>query len=441
MNDGAIGFVPALPLYASLPIILATFVALLPVLARLRGRATRYVLIAIWLRICADALQQFMIAKSPVGLSWNALISILLVAVGAMLIRPAMLRHKTFLPVAALILIGMAGGVLAGAAGDAVEATTRLLLLVVLAVAMAQALEENGDDVFLGLLMSVTPLFVLQSMSGLLGVVKASEGDGSASIIGGFAHEGGFSLCTLIALFIVVAAQRLRLSHRIVLIGICVVSLIFANYRTTILASLPLLFVGLVMWPVWTVREGQRGAMFMGVLVAMVVTLAVAVPQMAGRFEQGDSSSSLRELIHRPPEHFSIDDRRALSGRLYIWSRYAQGWRHAPGHAKIIGAGPGQRPEGLELYAHNSFFATLYESGVAGLIAFVAMIAGFFGLAFAAPRSERPALLAGQTSMLILHFGTMPLWNVEGIMLFALIIGACLHAAGQARRLRSGAAD
>jgi O-antigen ligase len=143
-------------------------------------------------------------------------------------------------------------------------------------------------------------------------------------------------------------------------------------------------------------------------------------------------------LVHgselmKPPEAFTGDERRILSGRVYLWSNYIDAYENGTTVQKIIGRGPDSWSSNFAIYAHNTLVSYLYEMGIIGVAAILLLWATIASVAMRAQRGQRATILGAHASFFLLNMATMPHWQIEGNILYGLICGYTLASARAAR--------
>ena len=125
-----------------------------------------------------------------------------------------------------------------------------------------------------------------------------------------------------------------------------------------------------------------------------------------------------------------------FSGRAFIWSQYLTAWLRGDTIVFLFGLGPDAWQGVFTVYAHNTFVSYLYEYGLFGLLGITVVFGAYFSLALSLTGSVRRLSVISAFSFLILNLATMPLWQVEGNLLFAILLGQVwyMHAAQRARR-------
>ena len=425
--------VPSMPMGILIPASLL-FTALIAItLWRLRDWAGGFVVFVIWLRMMTGAFHVFSFSASPLGLSWNALISIATVACGFFIIRKSQLMLRILVPIYVLIGVVIASGIVNAQYGGLVSAAMKLGLLIVLVLAATDAAGRLGDRFLQAVLAAFAPPFLLQLLSIPLGITKATEMDGSASYIGGFAHEAAFSMIVMTAMFAVAMIRDMRLSIRLGLVGWCLAALLLANYRTTMIAFLPFFAVVALRATLIRMQPSHRPVLLLATLCLAFGGIFASSSNIGARFADLSVVTTIDDYLSRSPDSFNKEERRIMSGRPYIWSQYVDGWRSGPPHYRIIGAGPEVYPPGAKLYAHNTLISALFEYGLIGLFVYAWLLAALALPAFRAEAGEKSRLLTVHAGFLILNMATMPLWNIEGVMMYALFVGYTLSSARRGR--------
>lgn len=423
---GDFGAAPGLPMSAQLPATLILFVLLLIGLRAAGSTSARYVVFACWLRFMLSAFHNFTFQHIVGPISGNALGSAGLFALGALLLPKRLFLAKALLPiylvVAAIVLSALANHMLP----QAFEPMTKYGLALVLALHTYRALREGDQKRFvLSLLVSFAPLLLFQIISIVLHLPKASESDGSASYIGGFYHEAAFSTAVVALLVVMVLSQSIPRWIKLVIIPLTLGSIVLANYRTAILGTLPLLaYYGLyaVSRPV---DRRLRGVIVilagLGVLVMGGLALATL-----DRFKDLQVVLQSGTALIKPPNDFGTADRELLSGRFQIWSEYLYMWKDGGQLRHLIGFGPESWDQYFKLYAHDSFVDYIFEYGIIGVTALVVMFVSGLAIALRA-RQDRWKLICAHAGFLVLNLATMPLWTVEGNIVFGLMWGYTLY--------------
>jgi O-antigen ligase len=282
---------------------------------------------------------------------------------------------------------------------------------------------RNGDPkkFVLSLLVSFAPLLVFQIMSIIFHVPKATESDGSASYLGGYYHEAAFSIALIALLIVIALTHAIPRWIKIVVIPLIMVSIVLANYRTAILAALPLLIYYALYGLSRPVDRRVRGMLVILAGVAVIVAGGLALMTLT-RFKDLQVVLQNGTALIKPPNEFGAADRELLSGRFQIWSQYLYMWKDAPQLRHLVGFGPESWEQYFDLYAHNSFVDYLFEYGIIGVAALAVMFGSGLVMALRA-QHERWKLVAAHMSFIVLNLATMPLWLIEGNIVFGLLWG------------------
>jgi len=398
-----------------------------------RGRAARYLIFACWLRYTLGALHEFTYREALFGFRWVAIGSVALIALGLVLLDKRRLFTKPFVPVVAICLTMVISAIVNQELGLAIDPVLRFLFFILTAVALWQALETNGSSVVRRLLFVFAQPIVFQLASIVLGVAKAGELDGSTSYIGGYYHEELFSLILVAAFLTAILATKL---DRLLRAGVFVLSLVgiyMTDYRTTILAVLPLAMTFILVVVPRLVRQDQRALVRLVVIVGGSFLVIVGAVASGGRFS--DLAATENTDLFKPPESFTYADQRVLSARPYIWSQYIYAYAEAPTVQKIIGHGPDSWVGKFPLYAHNTVVSFLYELGVIGVAALFWLWLSMVQLARQTSPFERPLLIAGHVSFFLLNMATMPHWQIEGNIFYGLLCGYTIAKQRLCRRI------
>lgn len=425
---------PSMPLYALAPTVLAVIVALLLLARRLPTPATRFLVLSVGMRPLLGSMHQITFSSSPVGLSWNALASVMVFVVGLITLRRRSLSWLIWTPLVPILLVSGLSGLLNGQVAGFASFLIKFGYMAVLATATVEAIEDIGFDQTMKSLIPplLTPL--LFQLVGLpLGVVKAGEDDGSASYIGGFNHEAGFSVQLLGTMLVICLARNMTFRLRIILLGWCSLGILLANYRTAVLAVLPLLGCTLLVESMRQFTKSQR-ALMGGMLVVLIggTGLALATTQEE-RFADLSVVVQKGGEIIKPPEQFSIEDRHVMSGRSLIWSNYVYSWVDGSPIQHAIGYGPEAWIGRFKVYAHNTLVSALYELGIVGVACYLLLWIWFLLLALRAPVEQRIRLLAAHLSFFLVNMATMPMWLIEGMIYYGVLCGATVALAKRPR--------
>ena len=433
MNPGAAS--PSLPGFALGPSLLVYAVLVIFLALRCRSTSGAFVLIAVAIRLGMSAAPFISFSPSGVGLSWNALMSCLVIGTGGLVVRRSNMLSYALLPVLALVVVIAISGLVNDRIPESIETILKYGYFVILALTVHDACKSEGADPFLGKLLLVLLLpVVLQFESLGLGVVKASEGDGSASYIGGYNHEASFSLLLMAALLAVSMNQRVSIKLQLLVATVCAVGVLLANYRTAMGAMVPMIIVLLVVSSMRNVVKNQRIYAIGAVSLAIMCIAPIVLSLFAERFE------TLTILLQNPglpfedPGAFTYEERRVMSGRAFIWSEYLKVWREAPMLQKIIGFGADAWEDYFNLYAHNTLVSTVFEYGIAGLSLMLLLWGWMITIAWRCGPPMSWIFIASHLGFILLNMATMPFWMIEGLVFYGLLCGVSLFAFDAALR-------
>lgn len=431
MNSNQLAlFAPSLPAYALYSVAALTAIFTLLAMARMRNRAAAFVVGAAWLRFVMQAMHAVTYRPLIAGMSANAVASIGIFLIGLLSINWRHLALRFMLPFYGLIAIALLSALANGGPFNGlITVITKYGYLIVVTLSVYSALQSAKGGAFMtAMLWSFTPVLAYQGLSLLLGVSKATETDVSAvSYIGGFNHEAVFSVILATCLTVVCFNDRLNKFAKTVLVAACIIGIVLANYRTTLVAIAPLLLVYFGFSSLHQFPTRDRPFIISVVAVLIVVALGVLSSIFAARFQDVAYVFSGEVNLIKPPNEYTVEETRLLSGRPRIWSMYIYGWMQGGMLQHLIGFGPESWAEVFPLYAHNTLVNYLYEFGLVGVAGVLFLWLSMLAAAFRVRHPHRPLLIGAHFMFLTLNMSTMPMWMIEGNLLYGLICGYTLH--------------
>ncbi|QPH56056.1 O-antigen ligase family protein [Pontivivens ytuae] len=389
-------------------------------------RPTQFLVMAIWLRLVLSAFHEWTFTPMAAGLSINALASVAVAGIGLLLAGPRLLRLNMLVTAWLIVLIVTVSAVINGEFGGMINDLIKWAYFFALAMLSWRAFRIYGkDDVLKAVVVAMLTPVILQMLSVALGVSKATENDGSISYIGGYYHEAAFSVM-LFGFLCTAALVRWRwpvVGPAIVAFGIVCVML--TNYRTTILGTLPVMFALSAAVALGGFARQLRPIVVLTILIAVPALLFGAREMLPDRFIDVLVVAQTGADLVKDPLRFTEAEQDLFSGRVYLWSLYINQWLGGQTHVHIIGFGPEVWDRRLPLYAHNTFVSYIHEFGIVGVTALcIFFLTNIIRGMLIADRHLALRSVSIQVGFVILNLSTMPLWQIEGNILYALVIGA-----------------
>ncbi|MDP2522044.1 O-antigen ligase family protein [Neptunomonas phycophila] len=383
-----------------------------------------FVILAIWMRFVLSSLHQFTYPPLFAGFSINALASIGVAFIGLLLSKRYLITSKYFILLYLFLIVMCISGLLNGELKGLINNLVKWLYFLSLTLLMCDSYLKEGKDKSLYLLSY--PFFLpiaLQLLSIPLGQAKATEGDGSVSFIGGYNHEAAFSMILITYVFIVAMIEKPYAKLNWLKILIAVFGLLLANYRTSMIAVLPLILFYIWLKPAGRLNPKDRmlAITFMAFVVGSLLLLVSG--QLAERFADIGIVLSEGDKLFINPYYYSDDYKKLFSARVYIWSQYVYAYYQGGFLQHLFGFGPESWSVVFNKYAHNTFISALYELGVVGLFILLLFIIKQLYLVVVSVNGISKFLMIGMiVGFILLNLATMPLWNIEGLITFSVLV-------------------
>lgn len=421
---------PSLPAYFLYPVALLSLLIILFVMARSGNRSAAFLLGASWLRYVMSAFHTITYRPLAAGMSANALASILLFLIGLTTINWRHLMLRFLLPFYVLIALAVASALAnGGVTSGLIQVITKhgYLVVVILSVFGAMRRAKSGDFMT-SLLWSFFPVLIYQALSVIFGIGKDTETDiGAVSYIGGYNHEAAFSV--VLATFLAVTCFTTGLNKYIKtgLVFASIAGIVLANYRTTLVAIGPLLMMYFAFSSLRKFPLRDRPFVVSGLIVVVAVALGAVSLLVAERFNDVAVAASGDVNFFKPPDQYTVDESRLLSGRPRIWSSYTYAWLNGDLTEHVIGFGPESWNGLFPHYAHNTLVNYLYEYGLVGVVVLLWVWLSMLASALRVRHPHAGVLVGAHLSFIVLNMSTMPMWMVEGNILYGIICGYTLY--------------
>jgi hypothetical protein len=420
---------PSLPAWMLYSVLLGTALIILFVMARSRDRAGAFVIGASWLRYVMQGFHTITY-NGVAGITFNALASMGTFAIGLLVIDWRHLALRFLLPFYVLIALALVSALANdGITPDVINVIVKhgYLIVMVLSVFGAMRRAKSGDFMT-ALLWAFLPTIIWQVLSVVFDIGKATETDITAvSYIGGYNHEAAFSVILATCLTVTCFTTQLNKMVRTGLIVLCVVGIVMANYRTTLVAIAPLLVMFFAFSSLRRFPYRDRPFVVSALIVFAAIALGGASLLFAERFQDVSVAASGDVNFFKRAEYYTVEESRLLSGRPRIWSSYIFAWLDADLEEHVIGFGPESWNDNFYYYAHNTLVNYLYEYGLIGVVVILWV---WFSMLAAALRVRHPqagVLIGAHLSFLVLNMSTMPMWMIEGNILYGIICGYTLY--------------
>jgi hypothetical protein len=389
----------------------------------------RFLYVSFSLRYLFNFFHQFTTVRIYMGQSLNSLLTVTIVFVGLLITWRYLIRYKALFPIYLFMFVLTFSGVWNGEIDGLINTFLRFSLCLSIILVVVRILDDKQyDDKLPGQLATIffIPLG-MQLLSFVMGLSTNAEGDGNVSYVGGYIHEGVFAgvLLTGCALAAIVGGISWR--QRTLYLAILLIGLVICNYRTAILAALPIVFAHLVFSGAKGFRIDIAGWVRLVATVAAIGAGLLLIAFLSSRLaDVGTVLGGLGDLL-KPPSSYGVGDRELLSGRAFIWSEYVFRTIQADLGHFLFGFGPDSWVGNFELYAHNVYISYIYEIGFVGVAFYIFMVFSFIGLALSTPHPLRGAIVSCHIAFILFSFGTMPTYNIEGVMLYGVICGYTLY--------------
>lgn len=416
----------ALPPAALHPATAILFLLLMRAVLKTPHASGRLLIVIVWLRYVMQAYHEITYISFG-GVSINALGSLAVCCVGAFVLRRQAGELGRYPIILSLVGVVVVSGLMNGAVTPMIETVLKWGYFLIVMLAVQDCIRRDGDVRILGLLLwAFAPPLVYQALSVGLGVGKAGESDGSISFIGGYNHEAAFSIVLVTCFAVASLAPKLNPAVRLFLLIACLAGIFAANYRTSFIAVAPIAFGYFVFGAARAARPARRILISLLGFIVMAGGFVAANVLLSDRLNDVAVAADESEFI-RPTEEFTVADQKLLSGRLYIWNRYLEGYEAGDDKNLLLGYGPDAWVEPFGVYAHNTIVSYLYEFGLLGAVLIVLVWLAMIGRALRIRDwALRGQLVCVHIGFFLLNMATMPFWQIEGLILYGVLCGYTL---------------
>lgn len=406
------------------------------------SQTLKFVFWLVFLRLVFASFHEVTYPQIFGSFSIISIYSILLVCTSAIFMylkNISVIRNDGFYGIKLMIFLMFLTSVINSNQIQSIASIIKWIFLLQLSIMFIESIKYDGVAKVLKV-MSIAYSYpvILVLLSIILGVSKATEVDGSISYVGGYYHEGIISVVILSAMsiFLLMAAEHDKRYEQFYLIAFFGYLLVMINYRTTFLASLFICaFVLLVIY------KDNNKQILNKTIISIIIFMIVMGTMMFSPFHLFERLQELPEAVSQYsrflkfPEYYSSEERQFFSGRIYLWSAYISDALDGTYIQIFFGQGMDAWKKTYDVYAHNTFVSFFYELGVFGVGMFSLIIVNIYRRISQIRKSHISILLCGvYTAFLVVNLGTMPLWQLEGIILFSLIIATTEYYAHREKK-------
>jgi hypothetical protein len=214
-----------------------------------------------------------------------------------------------------------------------------------------------------------------------------------------------------------------------VFLFIAILAILLANYRTTVLALIPLIsLVGVSVIKDFFPSRIRASAIIVSIMVGVIGSFYL-LNNLPARYAEIAVFLSETDIEISDPQSLTVEERRMFSGRIFLWSLYIDDYLNGDVINRLIGFGPGTYNvrSHLIMHAHNNYIFDLNQIGIMGLLALILMQLNVIRIAmFLEDRHYGQTLVAAQIGLMIICLATTPFNNIDGLICYGLMLGMAL---------------
>jgi len=389
------------------------------------NKYVQFLLIAFWLRFSLGAFHHFTYVPIIGPLSLTALFSILVAAMGLLVIPKRTLLLKQLMLLYVFFTTILLSAIYNGLSTGFIIVLIKWIYFLVITCCLYLAINKNGiTDTFKPLLVAFFLPISLQIASILLGAEKITDSEGNAhSYIGGYFHESAFAMILVAYLLVLSLLKKEAIRFQTLLFLTGIIGIYLTNYRTAIIAVLPVLLIFFFSKAESKIEQKYRPLFMLAFGFGSVLLVSIFFAFNQERFADIDVVLRSVENLIKAPLYYTELEKDLFSARLYIWSQYLSAFFEADIWTRIFGFGPESYNGVFEKYAHNTYISFLFEFGYLGFTVFIIFNAVLLKNAFLLRNKEISLrVFYSLIGFLTLNLATMPLWALEGMIIYAILI-------------------
>jgi hypothetical protein len=389
------------------------------------NKYVQFLLIAFWLRFFLGAFHQFTYIPVIGPFSLTAFFSVLIAATGLLIIPKRTLLLKQLMLFYGFFTTILLSALYNGLSSGFIIVLIKWVYFLVITCCLYLAIKKHGITATFKPLLSTFFLPIsLQITSILLVARKVTDNEGTAySYIGGYFHESAFSMILVAFLIVLSLLKKEDVRFQTLLFLIGVIGIFLTNYRTAIIAALPVLLIFFFSKAESKIEQKYRPFFILVFGFGSLLLLSIFFTLNQERFSDvGSVLGSIENLI-KSPLYYTELEKDLFSARIYIWSQYLSAFFEADIWTRIFGFGPESYKGVFEKYAHNTYISFLYEFGYLGFTIFIIFNVVLLKNAFLLRNKEISLrVFYSLIGFLTLNLATMPLWALEGMIIYAILI-------------------
>lgn len=389
------------------------------------NKYVQYLLFAFWLRFALGAYHQITYEPMIGPFSLTAFFSIFMAGLGLFIIPKKILLLKNLLVLYLFFATIIFSAIYNGLAVSFIVVAIKWVYFLVVTCCLYLAINKSSIALtFKPLLLAFFLPLSLQISSVLLGQKKVTDNLGNEfSYIGGYFHESGFSMILVAFLIVLSLLRNDKVKYQSLLFIVGAIGIFLTNYRTAIIAVLPVLIIYFFSKADAKIASKHRPFFILIFTFVSLVFITVFFSLNQDRFSDISTVLGSFENLIKAPLYYTELEKDLFSARIYIWSQYLSAFFEADGWTQLFGFGPESYRGIFDIYAHNTFVSFLYEYGYLGFGIFILFNVLLLKNAFLIPKKEiSQRVFYSLLGFLTLNMATMPLWALEGVIIYAILV-------------------
>ena len=393
------------------------------------NKYVQYLLCAFWLRFVLGAYHQITYEPMIGPFSLTAFFSIFMAVLGLLIIPKKILLLKNLLVLYLFFTTIILSAAYNGFTVSFIVVAIKWVYFLVVTCCLYLAINQSSIALtFKPLLLAFFLPISLQISSVLFGARKVTDNLGNEfSYIGGYFHESGFSMILVAFLIVLSLLRNDKVKYQTLLFIVGAVGIFLTNYRTAIIAALPVLVIYFFSKADAKIASKYRPFFILVFSFISLTLIAAFFAFNQDRFSDINTVLGSIENLIKAPLYYTELEKDLFSARIYIWSQYLSAFFEADGWTQLFGFGPESYRGIFDIYAHNTFVSFLYEYGYLGLSIFIVFNALLLKNAFLLPNKEiSQRMFYSLLGFLTLNMATMPLWALEGVIIYAILVSVII---------------